>query len=123
MDERDRLAERFEERRGRLRAVAYRMLGSLSEADDAVQETMVRAWRNASTLKAPGALRSWLYRIATNVCLSMLSGAQRRARPLEVGSLVSADRPILDELNDMDEDEAGISATESRRRLAGYLVD
>jgi RNA polymerase sigma-70 factor (ECF subfamily) len=84
--------------RRELTGYCYRMLGSGSEADDAVQEAMVRAWRNASTLKAPGALRAWLYRIATNVCLSMLSGAQRRARPLEVGSLVSADRPILDEL-------------------------
>jgi RNA polymerase sigma-70 factor (ECF subfamily) len=84
--------------RKELTGYCYRMLGSGSEADDAVQEAMVRAWRNASTLKAPEALRAWLYRIATNVCLSMLSGAQRRARPLEVGSLVSADRPILDEL-------------------------
>jgi RNA polymerase sigma-70 factor (ECF subfamily) len=84
--------------RKELTGYCYRMLGSGSEADDAVQEAMVRAWRNAATLKAPGALRAWLYRIATNVCLSMLSGAQRRARPLEVGSLVSADRPILDEL-------------------------
>lgn len=88
----------LESYRRELTGYCYRMLGSGSEADDAVQEAMVRAWRNASTLKAPGALRAWLYRIATNVCLSMLSGAQRRARPLEVGSLVSADRPILDEL-------------------------
>ncbi len=84
--------------RRELTGYCYRMLGSGSEADDAVQEAMVRAWRNAASLKAPGALRAWLYRIATNVCLSMLSGAQRRARPLEAGSLVSADRPILDEL-------------------------
>ena len=88
----------LESYRRELTGYCYRMLGSGSEADDAVQETMVRAWRNASSLKAPAALRAWLYRIATNVCLSMLSGAQRRARPLEVGSLVSADRPILDEL-------------------------
>jgi RNA polymerase sigma-70 factor, ECF subfamily len=88
----------LEPHRRELTGYCYRMLGSGSEADDAVQETMVRAWRNAGTLKAPGALRAWLYRIATNVCLSMLTGAQRRARPLEVAPLVSADRPVLDEL-------------------------
>ncbi|MEO5678256.1 MAG: RNA polymerase subunit sigma-70, partial [Acidimicrobiales bacterium] len=61
------------------------MLGSGFEADDAVQETMVRAWRAADRFEGRSSVRSWLYRIATNVCLDMLRGRQRRARPMELG--------------------------------------
>jgi RNA polymerase sigma-70 factor (ECF subfamily) len=67
------------------------MLGSGFEAEDAVQETMVRAWRAVDSLASPAALRSWLYRIATNVCLDMLQGAQRRARPMDLGPSSTAD--------------------------------
>ncbi len=84
----------FEEHRRALTGFCYRMLGSGSEAEDAVQETMVRAWRNADRLQAHGALKSWLHRIATNVCLDMLQGPQRRALPMDLGPSAGADSPL-----------------------------
>jgi RNA polymerase sigma-70 factor, ECF subfamily len=63
----------------------YRMLGSAFEAEDAVQDTMIRAWRGLDRFEGRSALRSWLYRIATNVCLSMLASAQLRVRPMDLG--------------------------------------
>lgn len=75
----------FEAHRRELTGYCYRMLGSGSEAEDAVQETMIRAWRNADRLQSGAALRSWLYSIANNVCIDMLRSAQRRARPMELG--------------------------------------
>jgi RNA polymerase sigma-70 factor (ECF subfamily) len=77
--------------RRELTGYCYRMLGSGFEAEDAVQETMVRAWRGVDGLSARAALRSWLYRIATNVCLDMLQGSQRRARPMDLASPATAD--------------------------------
>jgi RNA polymerase sigma factor (sigma-70 family) len=83
MDDHDRLAERFETQRGRLRAVAYRMLGSLSEADDAVQEAWLRLSR-ADTSEVSN-LAAWLTTVVARVCLNMLrSRATRREEPLEV---------------------------------------
>jgi RNA polymerase sigma-70 factor (ECF subfamily) len=83
--------EDLEQYRRELTGYCYRMLGSAFEADDAVQETMVRAWRNFDSFEGRSALRSWVYRIATNVCLDMLRGRQRRARPMEMGGSYAAD--------------------------------
>jgi RNA polymerase sigma-70 factor (ECF subfamily) len=69
----------------------YRMLGSAFEADDAVQETMVRAWKNLGRFEGRASLRTWLHRIATNVCLDALSERSRRARPMEDGPAGTVD--------------------------------
>jgi RNA polymerase sigma-70 factor, ECF subfamily len=71
--------------RRELTGYCYRMLGSGFEAEDAVQDTMLRAWRSSGQFEGRSSMRSWLYRIATNVCLDMLRGRKRRARPMEMG--------------------------------------
>ena len=91
---RTEVAPQLERHRVELTAYCYRMLGSAFEAEDAVQETLVRAWRGFERFEGRSALRSWLYRIATNVCLSMLGASQRRARPMDLESASSADRPL-----------------------------
>jgi RNA polymerase sigma-70 factor, ECF subfamily len=68
-----------------LTGYCYRMLGSGFEAEDAVQETLLRAWRKAEDFQGRSSVRSWLYRIATNVCIDMQRSVQRRARPMEFG--------------------------------------
>jgi RNA polymerase sigma-70 factor (ECF subfamily) len=82
----DQLDPRLLEHRRELTGYCYRMLGSSFDADDAVQETMVRAWRGLADFEGRSALRSWLYRIATNVCLDQLSGRQRRALPMDLST-------------------------------------
>jgi RNA polymerase sigma-70 factor, ECF subfamily len=84
--------------RSELTGYAYRMLGSSFEADDAVQETLLRAWRNIGGFEGRSSLRSWLYRIATNVCLDMLASRQRRARPMDLQPAGTADGPLGDRL-------------------------
>jgi RNA polymerase sigma-70 factor (ECF subfamily) len=94
------LERSFEELRSELTGYAYRMLGSPFEAEDAVQETFIRAWRAYEGFEGRSSLRSWLYRIATNVCLDMLNGRQRRARPMDLGP---SQEPIEANLNTMPE--------------------
>ncbi|MGW5252636.1 sigma-70 family RNA polymerase sigma factor [Streptomyces sp. NPDC004012] len=84
VDELDDLDVRLEKHRTELTGYCYRMLGSSFEAEDAVQDTMVRAWRSYEKFEGRSSLRSWLYRIATNVCLDMLSAGNRRARPMDL---------------------------------------
>jgi RNA polymerase sigma-70 factor, ECF subfamily len=95
-----RLEQEFEQHRRDLTAHCYRMLASPFEAEDAVQETFVRAWRGHARFEGRAALRSWLYRIATNVCFDMLSGRQRRARPMDLGP---AGAPVIENLRALPE--------------------
>ena len=75
----------LEQHRRELTAHCYRMLGSSLDAEDAVQETLVRAWKNLEGLRGPRGVRSWLVPIATNVCLDSCKGSERRARPMDLG--------------------------------------
>jgi len=87
----DELERHFEQYRPQLTGYCYRMLGSAFEAEDAVQETMLRAWRSFDRFEGRAALTSWMYRIATNVCLTMLDGRSRRARPMDLGPAGTVD--------------------------------
>ncbi|MCU1498769.1 MAG: polymerase, sigma-24 subunit, subfamily [Acidimicrobiales bacterium] len=128
-EDRDRVLEGH---RRELTGYCYRMLGSGAEAEDAVQETMIRAWRNIDSFEGRSALRSWLYRIAHNVCLDQLRGRQRRARPMDLGPSAPADsalgsmlpehewiQPIADDrVLPVQADPAELSAARESVRLA-----
>lgn len=124
--------EALEPYRRELRGYCYRMLGSAFEADDAVQETMVRAWRAADSFEGRSAVRSWLYRIAHNVCLDMLRGRQRRAVAMDFGpagtpeTFTGAQRPETSWITpipdgnviDLDGDPADVASGRETIRLA-----
>ncbi len=98
--DRDAVAEQLEPFRRELTAYCYRMLGSAFEAEDAVQETLLRAWSKFDGFQGRSQLRTWLYRIATNVCLDMAPAAQRRARPMDLFSPGSATAPNMAQLEE-----------------------
>jgi RNA polymerase sigma-70 factor, ECF subfamily len=128
----DAVEQELESHRRELTAYCYRMLGSGFEAEDAVQETLVRAWRNIDRFEGRSSLRSWLYRIATNVCLDMVQGPQRRARAMDMGPSTTFDKPNLTPLPESawvlpmldsrilpeDGDPAEVAATRDSIRLA-----
>jgi RNA polymerase sigma-70 factor (ECF subfamily) len=93
-------ADELEQYRRELTGYCYRMLGSAFEAEDAVQETMLRAWRSLDRFEGRSALKSWLYRIATNVCFDQLGGRERRARPMDLGP---AQEPLFENLAELPE--------------------
>jgi RNA polymerase sigma-70 factor (ECF subfamily) len=84
-------AEQLEQYRRELTGYCYRMLGSIHEAEDAVQDTMLRAWQALGTFEDRTGLRPWLYRIATNVCIDMLKGRSRRALPMDVAPVATSE--------------------------------
>jgi RNA polymerase sigma-70 factor (ECF subfamily) len=117
------VAADLEQYRRELTGYAYRMLGSSFEAEDAVQETMLRAWRSLDRFEGRSSLRSWLYRLKTNVCLDMLGGRERRARPMDLGP---AQEPVEANLNTRPEatwiqpapDPADLAESHETTRLA-----
>jgi RNA polymerase sigma-70 factor (ECF subfamily) len=84
----------LEQHRVQITGYCYRMLGSAADADDAAQETLTRAWKSLDRFEGRSSLRTWLYRIATNVCFDALDAGRRRARPMDLGPAGSADSPI-----------------------------
>ncbi len=92
-NEPETLDEQLEKHRKELTGFCYRMLGSSFEAEDAAQETMLRAWRSYDRFDGRSSLRTWLYRIATNACIDMLQGRKRRAMPIDLSPASTAEGP------------------------------
>src|ERR1700730_6748572 len=90
------LADQLEQYRRELTGYCYRMLGSIHEAEDAVQDTMLRAWKALDAFEDRAGLRPWLYRIATNVCLDMLKSRSRRALPMDIAPLGTSGGRLID---------------------------
>src|SRR5881392_1113788 len=117
-------SDALEQYRRELTGYCYRMLGSAFDAEDAVQETMVRAWKALDRFEGRSALRSWLYRIATNVCLDMAKGRERRARPMDLGPAREpvfenlASRPETTWLQPLPADPADVALERDTIRLA-----
>ncbi len=88
--------DQLEQHRKELTGYCYRMLGSATDAEDAVQETLTRAWRNIDRFEGRAALRTWLYKIASNVCFDALAAGQKRAMPIDMspGQPSSASGPL-----------------------------
>ena len=129
----DVLAEQLERHRRELTGFCYRMLGSGAEAEDAVQETLIKAWRAADRFEGRSSVRTWLFRIASNVCIDMGRSPQRRARPMDLGPVRTPDpvhlrdvlpedrwiTPVADEqVLDLDGDPAQVAAARDTIRLA-----
>lgn len=127
------LSEDIEVHRRALTGYCYRMLGSGAEAEDAVQETMIKAWKAADRFEGRSSVRSWVFRIATNVCIDMGRSSQRRARPMDLGPVRTPDpvhlsdvlrentwiTPIADEhVIDLEGDPAEVVAARDTIRLA-----
>jgi RNA polymerase sigma-70 factor (ECF subfamily) len=121
----------LEDYRSELTGYAYRMLASPFEAEDAVQETFLRAWRSLDRFEGRSSLRSWLYRIATNVCLDMLESRRRRATPMDLGPSrepieanlntlpeVTWIEPVPDSLVALDGDPAQVAVARETVKLA-----
>src|SRR5262245_38260321 len=89
-------AHDLEQHRAALTGHCYRMMGSAADADDAVQETLVRAWRAIDGFEGRASLRTWLYRIATRVCIDALGDRSRRIRPLELEGPGTVDDPLTE---------------------------
>jgi RNA polymerase sigma-70 factor, ECF subfamily len=129
----DLAPEQLDAHRRALTGYCYRLLGSGAEAEDAVQETMVRAWRAAERFEGRSSTKTWLFRIATNVCTDMMRSPQRRARPVDLGparppdpvhlaDVLADDRwitPIADaSVIDLHGDPADVAAARDSIRLA-----
>ena len=129
----EQLERQLNEHRGELTGYCYRMLGSAFDADDAVQETMLRAWRGLDRFEGRSSLRSWLYRIATNACLDLLEGRNRRALPMDLAAEPSPPvaaslagrqpeatwvEPMLDHKLSTDADPADLAVERESIRLA-----
>ncbi len=123
----------FEQHRRELTGFCYRMLGAGSEAEDAVQETFVKAWQAADRFEGRSSVRTWLFRIASNVCIDMGRSPQRRARPVDLGPVRSPEprhladvlpedrwiTPVADDrVLDLDGDPAVVAAGRESIRLA-----